>query len=917
MRSARSLVLSSCFLAFAVFALIPQAALALEFDKFGFSSASATLTSHEAGAHPDFSTEMVMKTDPSSPPSETTGDHVPYATPRSFIVSLPPGLLGNLNAATECSLAQFSSGFNDAQGSCPFSAQVGVATIRVYNQATPFKASIFRVEPSGANTVARLGFAILTVPAFINVHVRSDGDYGLTAYASDIPNELQIMSVATTLWGVPGDTSHDKERLTASETAEERSEATISRSTGIPPAPFITNPTTCGPQLEVGFKANSYQEPEHWVEDNAPLGQITGCESLGFAPGLSLEPTTHAAASPSGALATLVIPQDESVGGRATSQLRDTVIHLPQGLAISPGAADGLAACSAEQVGYEVSPPPVAQCPEASKIANAVIDSPALSRPLNGAVYQRTPEPGHLTRAWLVADELGVHVKVPGEFQLDPLTGQITSLFLDTPQVPVREFELRFKGGPRGVLATPISCGTYQSAYELTPWSGTPPVTGTTPMTFDSNCATGGFTPKLIAGSTRPKAGAFSSLITEIVAESGEQNLGQLRVSLPPGVLARLRGVPLCPDGRAGAGDCPAGSLLGRSSVATGPGPSPLWIPQPGKAPTAVYLAGPYQGAPYSIVVVTPAQAGPFDLGNVVVRVALQVDPHTAQVTAVSDPLPQILEGIPITYRDVRIEIDRPKFALNPTNCNVLEAAGTATSFTGTSAELSSRFQVGGCRKLPFKPKLRLALTGAMGRTGNPALSAKLTMPPHGANIKRVRVTLPMGEQIDNAHINNPCTRVQFNEEACPPKSVLGFARAMSPLLDKPLEGPVYFRSNGGARLLPDLVADLRGQIHLTLVGYIDSKNERIRSTFAVVPDAPVSKFTLHLYGGNRGLLTNSRSLCGSPIRAMVEFQGQNGKVADSNRRIGSSCGRKKSINSVPTRPSTNMPLPTRIASHP
>jgi hypothetical protein len=565
-------------------------------------------------------------------------------------------------------------------------------------------------------------------------------------------------------------------------------------------------------------------------------------------------------------------------------------------MSINPSAADGLAACSEEQVGYGVTPVRQASCPLASKIGSATIDSPALTAVLHGAVFQRNPAPGHLYRVWLVTDELGVHAKIPGEFRLDPRTGQITSLFLDTPQVPVRELQLRFKDGPRGVLATPRSCGTYQTEFALTPWSGGPDVRGVDPLTFDRNCGAGTFAPHFRAGSVDPVGGAFSRLVLELTQASGESNLSQLQATMPPGLLAKLKGVALCPEGEATGGACPAASRVGHSTVATGFGSNPLWIPQPGKTPTAVYLAGPYKGAPYSLVVQTPAEAGPFDLGDVVVRVALEIDPATTQVTAISDPLPQIIEGLPIAYRSVGVDLDRPKFTLNPTRCEPMQVSAGASSIDGMTVSLASRFQVGRCARLAFKPRLAISLKGGTKRTDNPALSATLRMQRRGANIASARVSLPPSLQIDNAHINNPCTRVQFEARACPKKSILGHARALSPLLGEPLKGPVYFRSNGGDRELPDLVADLRGQIHVVLIGFIDSKQRRIRTTFSAVPDAPISSFQLRLFGDERGLLENNRNLCRSSARAVEQFTGQNGKVAAHRAKLKLPCKRKTAL---------------------
>lgn len=871
----------------AMLVLAPGAGAA-GFSEFGIESVSAGISTNQAGAHPDLVTTINMKTDPASNP-DAEGLKQPYAATKDVVVELPPGLLGNLNAVGTCTNAQFATA--EVSEGCPLASQVGIADLKLTGQGKNVD-SIYNLQPTG-DEVARLGFFVLTVPTFISITVRSQSpaDYGVTAETSGISSIAGLDAVTTTLWGVPAAASHDTLRLTRFESSHGATESPA-RPSGMAPAPFLVNPTSCGQSLSVRVKADSYQEPGIWREASAPLGEITGCGRLDFSPTLSVVPTNRNAASPSGADADLVIPQDEAVEGIASSALRDAVVRLPKGLTISATAAEGLTACSAEQVRYGSTDP--ANCPDSAEIGTVEIDSPSLTRPIDGAIYQRTPEKGKLFRAWLVSDELGLHIKLPGEFLLDKKSGQITSVFLETPQVPVRELKLRFKGGPNGVVATPRSCGTYESEYELTPWSGGEWTRASTSMEIDGNCGAGKFAPSLSAGTDNPVAGAFGDLMTDISNPSGDQNLARVDVKMPPGVLAKLKGVALCSGVAAATGACPPGSLVGRSLVATGFGTNPLWIPQPDKAPTAVYLGGPYRGAPYSLVVDTPAQAGPFDLGNVVVRVALNVDPATAQVTASSDSLPQMLEGVPITYRRVRIELDRPDFAVNPTSCDPMQVSGVATSVTGDGSAIGDRFQVADCAGLRFKPKLRLALQGTMHRAGDPRLTARLAM-PSGANIRRVRVMLPAGEQIDNAHINNPCTRVQFNAGTCPKNSILGRARVVTPLLDRPLEGPVYFRSNGGERQLPDIVADLGGPIHIVLVGFIDSKHGRIRSTFATVPDAPVEQFTLRLFGGKRGLITNGHNLCKMRPRSIAQFQAHNGMASRLKPLVQVSCGKRHS----------------------
>jgi hypothetical protein len=857
------------------------------FSDFGIASLDASLSTTQAGAHPDFTTLIEFKTDPGSEP-DSTGLRRPYARPDELTVDAPPGLVGNLNAVATCTSLQLAE--SRFGGGCPIDSQVGLLVARLYGLNGPFVSPIYNMQGSTDGSLAQFGAMVSGVTVLIDINVRSDSDYGISATVKGISARLPVVSLKTTLWGVPADPSHNTQRLTFAESAQLATESPP-RPSGLVPVPFMTNPTSCGGALTVGVRAASYQLPGQPPSTaTTQLPAITGCGRLGFQASLSVTPTSHAAASPSGLDAVLNVPQNETVKGLATSQLRNANVSLPDGVAIATGAADGLEACSALQVGYRQSPPGEAHCPPASKIGSAEFDVAALSRVLSGEIYQRTPEPGDLFHIWLVTDDMGAHVKIPGEIAADPVTGRLTASFVDNPQVPLRELKLHFKGGARGVLATPSRCGIYETVFELTAWAGLPPVAGQTPMSIDENCNTGSFSPRFSAGTTNPTAGRFASLAVDFVRESDEQNLARLDLTMPKGVLAKLAGVALCPAALARSGNCPRDSQIGTTAVATGPGPSPLWIPQPGKDPTAVYLAGPYRGAPYSIVVKTPAQAGPFDLGTVAVRAAVQVDPETTQVSVLSDPLPQILEGVPISYRTVHVDANRRDFALNPTSCRQMSARAKMTSSEGAVANASDRFQVGSCDRLPFRPRVSLRLSGKTNRGAHPRLRAVLTMPRGGANIAKAQVALPHSEFLDNAHIRTVCTRVQFAADECPPGSIYGHATAVTPLLSKPLSGPVYLRSSN--HKLPDLVADLGGEIEVVLDGRIDSRNGGIRTTFATVPDAPVSKFVLEMKGGRRGLLQNSTSLCRTTHRASAKFDAQNGRVRDWRPILKDRCGR-------------------------
>jgi hypothetical protein len=755
------------------------------------------------------------------------------------------------------------------------------------------------MTPPSGDIVARFGFYAVGYPIFINIRV-DPVDLGLIAAIEGAPSAASLREAKTTLWGVPAAPGHDNERMTPLEARN--FETPPAREAGVPEAPFLSNPTDCTLQRQVTVTARSYQMPDTPSAMSAPFPQITGCQALQFSPRFSVVPTNLEASAPTGVEADLEIPQNESPQGRATSTLKSAVVTLPAGLTINPAAGTGLEACSADQVGFEKNED--AHCPDAAKIGSADIDVPALEHLLHGSVYQRTPEPGHLFRFWLVADEQGVHLKLPAEIEANPLTGQVTTLFLGlaslggNPQVPVEDLKLHVFGGPRAPLSTPDHCGTFQTHFQFTPWSGNAPAEGNTAMQIVSGCNKGGFAPQLSAGMQGASAGSFAPFVFTLTRNDGEANPQSISVHLPQGLLAKLGGVDLCSDADAATGNCPASSKIGSLTAAAGVGGAPLWIPQPGKAPTAAYLAGPYKGAPYSVVSVVPAQAGPFDLGLVVNRAAIYVDPETVLATIKTDPLPQILEGVPVSYRTIHVEVNRPEFMLNPTNCAAKTITASVTATNGATAEPQAGFQATNCSKLPYSPQLKLRFKGQAKRTGNPAISATLTQKPGQANTKAAVVLLPAGEFIDNAHINNPCTRVQFNAGACPASSILGHVKATSPLLSAPLEGPVYFRSNGGERELPDLVADLHGQIHITLVGFIDSvktgpESSRVRTRFLNVPDAPVSNFRISFFGGRKGLIENSVNLCKVRNRAKFEFRGQNGAKQVTKPLLQTQCGGK------------------------
>jgi hypothetical protein len=856
------------------------------FDEFGIESVSADVSTAVAGAHPDFTTNISLN----HRVNESDGKPVADARTEEIQVQLPPGLLGNPNAVPKCKTGQL-----DAYGNCPVGSQVGVVSVNttLVGEGT---FPLYNLDPPHPNSeVARFGFFILAYTVYIDVKVRTASDYGVTASVHSSPGLTETVAAETTIWGNPADASHDEQRLTSLEAALCPSKTACKapngkRESGLDPATtvFMTNPSACQKQ-SVGFAAKSYQLPGQVFTATAPLAATTGCTGLPFDPAFSAEPTNRTAGAPTGLDTTLHLPQVEDPDTKGTSTMKEARVSLPEGMQIAAGAADGLGACSEDQVGFhrEVD----AACPDASKLGTATITSPALAEPLRGAIYQRSPTPGHPFGLWLVTDDLGLHVKLPGEIAPDPSTGRLTAVFSDLPQVPVEEISFHIWGGPRAPLQNPAACGTYQTSYTFAPHSNDPAVSGQSQMTIDAGCDHG-FSPTLHAGVTKPVAGKYSPLIVDLAQGEAEQPLRGFELKLPDGELAKLQGVPLCPDQRASSGECPEDSKIGHLTAATGPGPNPLWIPQSGKTPTAVYLAGPYREAPFSIVSVVPAQAGPFDLGNVVVRSGLELDPETAQAIVKADPLPQFFEGVGLAYRRLHVVIDRPRFALNPTDCSQMKVAAEAHSTLGATATPTSRFQLDGCKRLGFKPSVALKLRGGTERTDYPALTATVKARKGDANIGKVSVALPHSEFLAQEHIATICTRKRFAAHDCPKRSVYGTAKAWTPLLAKPLEGPVYLRSSDNP--LPDLVVALDGELEVNLIGRIDSKNQGIRTNFDSVPDAPITKFVLRMRGGEKSLLVNSTDICRGAHRAQVAIRAQNGRALGSSPALASSGCEKK-----------------------
>jgi hypothetical protein len=873
-------------------------------------------------------------------------------------VTLPKGLIGNPEATPKCDPASFAQvGVVGNSTACPSDTQVGYLYIPVINGGLNFgrggltngndllsRVALYNLKPPKGKAADFAFNAGGIVIGHIYPELDPAQNYAIKTLTPNISSLLTVRSSEVTVWGVPGDPVHDKfryyQRLEDGHRANAPFDAAI--------RPLLTNPMDCGfGNGGARIRVESYTDPGQFtpvVEYPQPLN-VTGCEDprIRFEPKVSMQPDNAYAGAPTGLDVHFEVPQrnDEAanaeelyakngfVKGISTPPMKKAVVTFPEGMTLSPSAAQGLGTCSAAEISLGTNDP--VTCPDNSKYGQLVLHTPILpidQQPV-GSIYiaKQGDNPFHnfLSLYLVIQDpERGILVKIPGRVDLDAKTGRIVTTFDDLPQFPVSDMELKLKSGVRAGLVNPTTCGTKTIRAEFFSWAEP-----TTPHSVDSSfdvtqkpdgspcvasLAQRPFGPRMEAGTMSNAAGTYSPFAFHLTRSDDDQEFSQVGVKLPEGLTAKFAGVGICAESGIAqalsretvAGDgaleqadpsCPASSQIGTTQVGTGVGVPLSWVP--GK----VYLAGPYDGAPMSIVVISPAVIGPYDLGVITVRTALYVDAETAQGEARTDPFPQIFQGIPVRIRDIRLSLDRPDFTLNPTGCEEKRVVANVTGTGGnvgstaddTLATLTDRFQAADCASLSFAPKLGLRLFGGTHRSAHPKLQATLKMPKGGANIARVAVALPHSEFLDQGHIGTVCTRVQFAKEACPPDSIYGYASAKTPLFDAPLSGPVYMRSS--SHKLPDLVAALRGPasqpVEIDLDGRIDSINGGIRTTFELVPDAPVSKFTLTMKGGKKGLLQNSTELCRKAYRASGKFTAQNGRTRTLHPKLQTSCDGK------------------------
>jgi hypothetical protein len=805
------------------------------------------------------------------------------ANMKNIVTELPVGFIGNATATPQC------TGYANNHSECSGSTQVGVLTIYITSHAIGGKPNaearevpVFNVVPP-PGVPAQLSANIAGfVNALIDVNVRTGGDYGIISVVHNSTTAQLVKGIWLRLWGVPADKSHEAERSCPVHRVGSFPEYRSPCEDAAQPVPFLVNPSTCTGPLTAKLHIDSWSEPGEYASfvDSTVPG-TTGCEHLSFEPKLTVQPEHQIADSPSGLWVELHVPQNVSPEGLSSSTMKKAVVALPPGVSVSPSAADGLVGCSPEEIGLNNDEPP--HCPDTSKIGTVEITTPLIYPTLKGEAYiaeQNNNPFDSMIAIYVVAEADGARVKLAGKVELNPVTGQMTTTFDNTPQVPFENFRLYFFGGPRGPLAMPITCGTFSSTSELTPWGAPesgPPADPGDFFSINSGCNVG-FAPKFVAGVTDPQAGAYTSFVLSFSREDGEGEPKGLSMSLPPGLLGKVGEVPLCSDADANVGTCPAASQIGTVEAGAGPGSNPLFLP--GK----MYLTGPYKGGPYGTAVVVPAIAGPYNLGNVVVRQSLRVDPNDAHVQIVSDPFPTIVDGVPLRMRRVDVTLNRPQFMLNPTNCAPTSITGSLSSVTGAVAPVESRFQLTNCGALAFKPHLVPTTSGHTSRANGASLDVTLTYPPNSvgkeANIRSVKVDLPKQLPSRLTTLQKACPDSVFNSNpaSCPPLSRIGTATATTPLMPVTLTGPAYFVSHGGAKF-PELIVVLSGDnITVYLHGETFISPAGITSsTFRNLPDVPIGVFHLTLPQGPDSALAAIGNLCASKLAMPTSFNAENG----------------------------------------
>ncbi|HEU5252359.1 MAG TPA: hypothetical protein VFU16_03410 [Solirubrobacterales bacterium] len=860
----------------AVFAPAPAAGYEFKSLSSAFSKADGSGAT-EAGTHPDSWTAEFA--------GETTvnegGFEVPTESLKALRVNFPPGLVAAPEAVPRCPRLDLLA------EACAETSVIGSVAFAYYvsDERIDVEMPLYNLEPQ-LGVVAELGFLVERQrwPGLIQVGIDPDPPHGLEATLTGVPQVALIYGASITLRGRSGDDA------------------------------IITLPRRCGRSLDTVFQVAGGDDV--WSTEVAPALDplepsrrltTTICGPLGFSPTIAIRPTSRAAGSASGLDVGLDAPNPEisSAPGIAEADIRAATVELPDGLTLNPSIAEGLGACSPSQLEAEtLTADPGQGCPDAAKIGTVEARTPLLADPIPGSLFVAQPDDpatgadgaenpfdAMLALYAVLRDrDRGILFKQPIEVEVDPADGHLTATVGELPEFPLSHLALHLRAGPRSPLTTPPRCGERSAAVSLSPSSGALPLRRQVAIRLDANCADAGFAPRLSAGVTNPQAGAPSPFVLSLTREDGDEGVREVTAALAPGLTARFGSVPICGEAEVASGSCPAASRVGFARVAAGSGQTPAWFPSTAADPGSVYLAGPYRGAPFSLAIQVPAVAGPFDFGDVTVRAAIHVDPRTAEAEVRFDPLPQMLAGVPISYRVLRVVIDRPGFTHNPTSCAPARVQATVRSGQGAVARPSDRFQVGNCDALPFRPRVSVGLIGAAHRGAHPAVRTGYFARSGEAALRRVAVTLPGSLLLDHRRIGAVCSRRQFATSSCPPGSAYGHARAWTPLLARPVEGPVYLRESDGK--LPSLAVALRGEVDFELLGLVDSVDGRIRTAFRGLPDIPLSKLVLTIGGGRRGLFVNSGGVC-RERRAKVALRGQNDRSETLRPLVRAMCGRR------------------------
>jgi hypothetical protein len=895
----------------------------------------------QAGSHPFQLTNTLSL-------NEGADQTKPLAMPRDLAIKLPPGLIGKANTLAQCSDAQLTADGEEEGGvgvaatvnKCPADSMVGVASLTFdepnLGGVTTNSVPVFNMVPQKGEP-ARFGFEVVQAPVVLDTSVRTGSDYGVTVSTHNITEVASFISSTVTFWGVPGDERHDASRgwpcfITGKWYTTGANPPCVHASQSQPP-PLLSMPSSCALPFTASVEGFSWATPEqpqalplahteYSLQDEfgRALG-LSGCKQLSFAPSIEAQPDVQSASSPTGLSVHVRVPQEVNLGanGLSSASIKDTTVTLPEGVHLNPSGADGLEACAESQIGFssvagdgtDLFTPSLPEpfCPNASKIGTVEFKVPVIADPLKGFVYLATQNEnpfGSLIAMYVVAEDpvSGVLLKLAGEVSLSD-TGQVTTTFRNSPQAPLEEATFSFFGGARAPLTTPARCGPYTTQASFTPWSESAPVNASS--TFNITTGPNGgpcqdplpFAPTLAAGTTNIQAGAFSPLTTTISREDGNQDIQTVQLHMPPGLSGILAGIPLCPEAQANAGTCSQASEIGKTIVSVGLGGDPFSV-----TGGQVFLTEKYKGAPFGLSIVNPAKAGPFDLGKVIVRAKIEVDPHTAELTVTTDQIPHILDGIPLQIKHVNVTIDRPGFTFNPTNCSALKLTGSIGSVEGASSPVQTPFQITNCATLKFTPKFSVSTGAHTSKANGASLTARLSEPSEQfgsqANIAKVKVELPKQLPSRLTTLQKACTNAQFeaNPAGCPAASNIGHARVITPLLPVPLEGPAIFVSHGG-EAFPSLTMVLQGYgVTVDLVGTtFISKAGVTSTTFKTVPDVPFNTFELTLPTGKYSALTALGNVCNESLTMPSEFVAQNGMTLHQNTHVAvTGCGKKKAL---------------------